>query len=914
MKKDKIDIATDQDIRSQISILRTVLKSGPKAPNIWTFYSNKNRRLQTVVGDVTFIQAILLEGDPYARSYIVMNSRPGHEPDEYGRELAVDYIDGTRKLILCGRYASLRENRSNTIKNVITYAESNADKIDAIFELSTERDLIPFMTRFSNLLTLCAALTRCRYISLEAENSKIIDELSYGSPKSIRYLIDKFGYDEALVVGVIARLIIQGVVDCDIDKKAITIEHTINLSKKPLVFNGSHQVVTKTLITDQSEEIVKNNKRTRRIPNHFRNLKLWPTPQIVCPEKDPKFDMRKLAVDMYMEGESYVNIEKQTGIKKEWIRKLFKKCISIDVNGNISGYKALSKAGPRKPYKRSMPVPKSNLHERRTSGYAGSLVLLFERFPDDLLSIIEDEVLKQRDALFKEARITWKDLQKAILDYLRKQGVTNDEYPFSTEDQAYTSISNIARSILFKRPVSFIRSRYGENAERLSAQGKGIPSLIRASAPYQIVELDFHKHDSAAIVQLTGPIGNIINAAVPRSWIGGVVDTFHGGILGSCDSYEDQTTENCVMALIDSAICAPAPADSLRSYPGTADGCWLPNQIIPKLASTGWDILRLDRAWAHFSSDSISSIIASVGCAICFSKPRAWWIRAVIERTFGELTARGAKRIASTYGSGPNDPSRNQPETKAALLNFTRNDLIDISRQTIRELNERSKDGPIYESSLALLKNIESRPGYFSRKLPLTRSVDRPTMWKSIPVRVEANVQHGVSPFVRIPERCRFRGDVLSDAWGLVGKGVCLQIYRWDINRARIVDQRTGELIDTVSPDAKWKNYCIDWNTFRLIQKYGKTQRSREFQNDPVRYMREQKQKKINDNGFINKEEAREIEKLESVLQSEKMADDENEFSENINNEVEKDDGGSLTKALSEMLGWNIKTGSFGHE
>lgn len=895
-------------------MLRAALKSGPKAPNIWTYYSNKNRRLQTVVGDVTFIKAILLEGDPAARSYVVINSRPNHEPDEFGRELAVDYTDGTRRLILCGRYKSLCENKSAITNNIINYARDNARDLNAVFELLTERDLVPFMTRFSSLLTLCAAMTRCRYISFEAEFSKAIIELSDGSQKSIRYLIDKIGSDEALAMGAIARLITQGVVDCDIDKKAITIEHKLNLSKGSSGANASWSDVKQAPIPSALEKLVPNNKRTRKIPNHFRNLMLWPAPQITCPENDPNFDRQKLAVDMYMEGRSYIDIEKQTGIKKYWVRKLFEKCISNDTHGNIIGYKALSKAAPRKPYRRTMQIPKNNLHERRTSGYAGALVLLFERFSNDLLKIIEEHILKQRDALLKEARITWKDLQSTILDYLRKQGLANDEYPFSTEDQAYTSIANIARSILYKRPISFIGSRYGENAARLAAQGKGIPSLIRASAPYQIVELDFHKHDAAAVVQLTGPIGNIINAAVPRSWIGGVVDTFHGGILGSCDSYEDQTTENCVMALIDSAICATAPSDSLKSYPGTADGCWLPNQIIPKISNTGWDILRLDRAWAHFSSDSISSIIATVGCAICFSKPKAWWIRSVIERTFGELTARGAKRMASTYGSGPNDPSRDHPETKAALLNFTRNDLVDISRQTIRELNERSKDGPIYESSLAILKNIEDRPGYIGRKLPLTRSVDRPTMWKSIYVRVEANVVAGVSPYVRIPDRCRYRGDALSNAWGLVGQTVCLQIYRWDIRRARIVDLRTGELIDTVSPEAKWKPYCIDWNTFRMIQKYGKTQKSHEFHNDPVRHMNEQKQKEFENKGFNNKDDARDIDKLKSVLQSEKMSADENENSKDANDSLEKGGSGLLVNSVSEMLGWNIKIGSFGHE
>jgi len=65
----KSGLATEFEIRSSIADIRDALENGPRLPNIWGYFSNKNRELLTLIGDVTFIQAVLLEGDSEVSSY-----------------------------------------------------------------------------------------------------------------------------------------------------------------------------------------------------------------------------------------------------------------------------------------------------------------------------------------------------------------------------------------------------------------------------------------------------------------------------------------------------------------------------------------------------------------------------------------------------------------------------------------------------------------------------------------------------------------------------------------------------------------------------------------------------------------------------------------------------------------------------
>jgi putative transposase len=829
-------LATEFDIRSAIADIRMALdRSGPIQPNIWGFYSNKNRELLTVLGDVTFIQAVLLEGDKLIRSYYVSGGINGDEALGGGRELHILSADGSEKWYFCGRYENLIKSPSKTMRLRLIQRKEDAERVGAKFEIRTERDFADRMVEFRNWLTLCAAMTRARNFSSMHEASILNEKLSKGDRLQISHLLEVQDCDQALMIAAIARGIACGQVQCDLSKNQICFETIISSYLGSLPSNVD--LATEIKIQSPAKgDCLPRNRRTARVPELWRDLKNWPAPNPELINDSEIYRRNKLAIEMYLNGRSFDEIFSQAKVKRDWTRALFRKCLEEDRDGAIRGFRALVKYSRSGGYERHAPVPQANNFDARTDGYSGVFVQLLQQFPDQLTQIIEAHVLKTRHALINkipEARIRWKVLKSEIHNFLRKNGFDDDMYPFNTVDQAYSSIAALGRAVLHKKPMKFIMARSGKEAGRRTNIGKGIPSLIQATAPFQIVEMDFHMHDSAAIVEIETPSGSIIDAPVARWWVGAIVDTYNKAILGTSDSFEKQTTESCVLDLIDSALEPPKPLESLKDFTASQDGCWLPNQLIPSFGFHGWDVLKLDRAWAHSSTNVLSSLVTTVGCAVCFGRPREWWARSIVERTFLELTSRGAQRLPTTYGNGPKDTRRNKPEQTAIKLRVRQDEICDLARSNIRAINETGNEGAFWERPLGSLERAVLTKNYFPRPLPEERKHDRPTMWVTIKVRIEGNANRGISPSVRTA-RCRFRGVKLAQAWGLVGHFAYLQIKNRDIRIARVCNERTGEFIGSVSPDRRWLISQTSWRNFLMIQKFGKRQRDGDVPVDPT--------------------------------------------------------------------------------
>lgn len=835
-------LATESEIRDAIRNLRHTLKSGSQLPNVWTFFSNKNKKLMTIQGDVPFIQSILLERDCSVQRYSIKSDDPSLKCDA-GVCILAEYVDGAIEWMLCGRHSRVLSNGKETVARFKLLAES----INARFSLVTEKTVEPRLIEFQNWLTLSSALVRARDFSIEKETEAILRHLRNSSESTFEEVMSFSGLDPALIIASVARLIMNGRVTCNLKNAPISKSTKFSITDCP----ERKERTSSSRSTRESAPIIDSIyvaqcKRTVRIPLEYRDLNKWPsvTPQSLRDED--AFRRNKQAIDMYVFNRSFSDIKKETGLGMDWVQKLFKKCLEIDNDGEIRGYRGLVKYLRIKRYQRAATLPERNEFSAERSGFSGAFMQLLEKYPKELTTLIESSVLKQRRGAegLPESKISWRTLQCQILSLLEKKGVKKNEYPFNTRTKGYGAISTLGRSLLLKNPSKYIKARFGANAARTSLIGKGYRPLVEAVGPYQILELDFHKLDTAATVDIETPYKGTISATVPRWWVGFVVETFSKAIISSSDSFEKQTTESCVLDLIDAAVCPPEALERLRSYSECRDGCWLPNQLMHHLAFHGWDILKLDRAWAHRGENVVSSLIATVGCVVCFSQPRAWWMRATVERSFLELTARCIQRLPTTTGSGPSDTRKNDPDKQALSLKFSRNEICDLVVKDVRRENESPKEGVFWESPLDCLRRCQSMDTYFPRPLPEGRRLDRPTQWVRIRVKVEANPSKGVAPCLRV-RRTRYRGAELASAWSLIGQSVQLEVFRRDIRIARVVRLVDGSFLGSVEPDRKWMKYRISWQSFLLIQKYGLYKKFSTFLSDPVSQYLEEKGKTI---------------------------------------------------------------------
>lgn len=833
-------LATEFEIRDSIAAVRDALdRSGCKKPNTWVFFSSKNDQLLTIEGDLYFIVCILLEGDFTVSSYSFEQPRNGgRNPSVF-----VNRSTGIIEAYCCEFDGDGERQRSGSQPN-----NSNEQAVRST--VVTERDLAPRMTEFANWLMLSGAMTRARSFSTAVEVDTLLSVIKSKGFISFQEALSLEGTDPALMLSCIAKGLSSGALFTNLRGKLLTMGSVISVaepssSTTPVVAipfsTGSEKARGQGHHPGSIPLSMPRNRRTLAYRQLFSDPQLWLKDEIPDVPESAEQRRRTKAVQLYLYNRPYSEIQLETGFSGSWVRKLFRRTLNTNKGGKPVGVDGLTPYRRARPYERKSELPNSNMEEGQKGGFAGALSSLIAKYPQ-LLQIIEAEVLKKRvdiksaKAKIREARVSWVDVHGRMKDFLADKGVRNDEYPFNTRDVAYSSLVSLCNAILFNRPIRWIESRGGKDAVRRSHLGSGKSSLITAQWLNQIVELDYQKCDSASIIEVSSPKNTVVDVPTARWWAGAIVECYSECIIATSDSFESQATEDCVMELVDVGISAPTPLERLARLKNCPDGAWLPTQMIPEYGGQAWDVLKLDRAWAHKSTTALAAIVATVGCAICYGAPRDWFARHLIERTFEKLTQAGPQALPSTLGTGPADGRKDNPNLQALRFRFKQDDVCDLIKSSARWINETSDEGVFWASPLATIKAAMTHETqrYFPRPLPRARDNDRPLMWHTIPCKIEGNATKGVSPCVRPPSRTRFRGTELSKSWHLVGVSVYLQVFRRDIRTARVLLASTGELIGHVRPEEKWMNMAVSWRDHALIQKFGKINKRHERSSTPV--------------------------------------------------------------------------------
>jgi len=800
-------IATELQIRDSIADVRDALRlRTPQMPNIWAFFSNKNDELLTIHGDLRFIQCVLLEGDVTVQRYELLDS-----PRD---AIRVTRASGALEIYRC------------------IYTKPTA-AVDAKAQvLVSERDLAPRMTEFANWLLLSGAMTRARQFAASTETEILLRLIKQRGVTTIADALAQPNTDPALMLAAIGKGLAAGIFDCDTRGQLLHTRCEITLATKPREASSSKYAAVRQP-TVKCVSAMPRNRRTNPHPQLFSLPERWLV--LPCPELSGNdvFRRRCKAVQMYIHNAPYGEIHRDSGIDGSCVRKLFLRTLMTSEDGSPLGLRALQPYRHLKPYTRRSDLPPSNLASATRGGYAGALSALAARFSPGFLDLVEKGILQKRNHLASSnsgsdvARVTWVDLHAIVMSYLRQQGVRDDQYPFNTRDKAYSSLVALCNSILFDKPIRWIEARGGEDARRRTRIGNGSSSLICAQWVNQIVELDYQKEDSAAIVEIVGPKGNSIDVPVSRWWAGAIVEEYSQAVIATSDSFEAQTTEDCLMELVDVAVAPPASINRLSRFQECPDGRWLPSQLLPGLAGQAFDILKLDRAWAHKSTTALSAIVSTVGCAVCFGEPRAWYARDLVERTHEKLTQAGPQSLPATYGTGPSDTRKSSnPDEQARKWRLSQDDICDLIKTAAHWLNRTHNEGAHWAAPIEILAAAADGSGhrFFPRPLPRERSVDRPLMWHTIPCKICGDAKRGIVPFVRV-NRTRFHGPQLAKSWNLVKRDAYLQVLRHDFRTARVLLAGSGEVIDSVVPEAKWRLIAVRWRDHNLIQKFGLMQK-----------------------------------------------------------------------------------------
>jgi hypothetical protein len=537
------------------------------------------------------------------------------------------------------------------------------------------------------------------------------------------------------------------------------------------------------------------------------------------------------AVELYAQGYAHADIFSQTGIPRQELSRLFTRCQSLAVDGEIFGYRALIPGCNIQGYTRKtkvVPVLGEN-----GAGYSGALAQLFDRFKG-LEQYIRGEFLRNSwREKHQHVRISIEQLHGHVITWLQEQGLKADEWPLNTKTEGIETLRRYCKNLIRTHERSYLAARSGANAVINSAIGTGHTAVFKSARPFTAVQLDFHKIDAASIITVTNPFGVNIDVPLPRWHIGLLLEERLELILGAVVALEITPSSDSVLETIEAALMPVLDQTQSTAIAIGMSGKIFPNQIMQQLHGQGFGIIRMDNGWSNIAFSVIENIIDVLGAAVNFGPVRAWWARSEIERVFGRLTRAALQCSPSTYGTGPSDSRRTNPEQMAITLKILLTDLIRALEGVISTHNGTRSEGVLMGSSMAALAAAVDNPNSLFIPSPIPNSSHQHTdeqglmMYKVLHATVRGSLKKGERPYIKVG-RWRYTNARMAHDFSLIGTRLKLYCSLRDARVIYATNVTTSESLGRLSPPARWANTRISFRMRSLYFCNGRSARRKE--------------------------------------------------------------------------------------
>lgn len=569
-------------------------------------------------------------------------------------------------------------------------------------------------------------------------------------------------------------------------------------------------------------------KRMLRIP-----LDTWPAVDLSGFEEDVRTDAenRATALRLYEQGTALSTIERTTGLRRQQLSRLLERCQTVAPDGRIYGLRALLPGMRIKPYTRSAPIR----HARGdgSAGCAGAFTNLLAQYPG-LEKVILDEYLPSMPKKKEQhARISIENLHGKVITWLKERGLTEDQWPLNTQNEGLESLRRYCNTLLQSHEMRWMKARAGANAAMRNRIGRGLHPVFTPLRPFTAVQLDFHKIDAASIITITNSFGVDIDVPLPRWHIGLLFEERLELILGVVVALEKTPSSDSVLETIE---CALVPLAAQVTGCGLAigmNGKVFPNQILEQLRAQGFSLLRMDNGWSNTAIDVIDNLIDVLGCAVNFGPVRAWWSRDGIERVFGQMTRAAMQCSPSTYGSGPTDTQRNNPEKTAVKLQIRLSDLVRALEHVIVKHNSDRTEALGMGAPLPSLVAAMNKPNGLFLRAPIP-DADRDTaaggnlvLYKTVPSVVRGNRKKGVRPYVKVG-RWRYTNPRIASDYSLIGSTLNCYCSIRDARLVRAISLSSGEDFGRLVPPARWAHTQLSFRMRALTYRNGAPMRRKE--------------------------------------------------------------------------------------
>lgn len=535
-----------------------------------------------------------------------------------------------------------------------------------------------------------------------------------------------------------------------------------------------------------------------QIDSKLLDTSLWPN--VLLDQIDAKyrsvFLKRKQAIELYFKNEKTLkDITNITGIRRDYIYKFAKRCLETDENGKLWGFRALI------PYKRTKSYNRKSLPQNNSTNLAGAFTLLLDSYPS-IQETIHDYYFK---SYRKNARNNFKLFHKKFLQACREAGLTISDYPFNTETKA--------KKALQRYTIKLKKVHNKQNQSNYSNDKVNTPLVIR---PYQRVQFDGHRIDTAIAVVLKTPEGDEIVEVMNRIWLLVIIDVATRAILGHHLCLNKEYSSNDVLHCIKNAVVPWKP--KTISIPGlnySSTGSF-PSHSMEEAKWGLWDEFLYDNAKANLSNIVRDRLTQIVGCSVNAGPVGVPERRAIIERFFRTIEESSYHQLTSTTGSHPKDPLRKDPEKQAVKFKIQVSHLEEITDVLIANYNGTPHEGINNLSPLEVLEQRISR-GMPIRTIPEEQRKEVAFFSMRVERVVKGSKQHGKRPHINY-EGVTYHNEILSRSYDLVGEKIILLVNTEDLRSVQTYLQ-DGSEFGTLSASGKWGISPHNLKTRKLINK-----------------------------------------------------------------------------------------------
>jgi len=398
----------------------------------------------------------------------------------------------------------------------------------------------------------------------------------------------------------------------------------------------------------------------------------WPdTPVESVPEScRDVFRMRKMAVDLYIDGARMTEIEVITKIARQNILRLVERCCMQTKAGDYYGYTALI------PY---------NVLANNKDSKSGLFQTLLQKYPE------ADEYLKGcyfGDKKYTTERVmNKKTLHEKFLAKLIDLGVETYEYPFNTKNRGYQSLCAYVDKLASQNINEAANRLLKDEQQKITSTGIGDRFTYPSIAPFSVVQVDGHKIDIEYYVEIENIDGTITKSIALRPWLFAVIDVSTRCILGYSVSQSENYSQYDVIDAIQNAMLPRKKKTFSRIKSAYPDNGGYHAIAYPQLSYSMINTVMLDNAKSHLANNTVKRLTERLGITLNFGSVATPETRGIVERFFGTLETRGFHRFPMTTGSNTRDPKRREAEKQCIKYDMTYDDVCEILELIIAEYN-----------------------------------------------------------------------------------------------------------------------------------------------------------------------------------------------------------------------------------